>query len=218
MTRMARLRRIGRCGAIIFVLLAPGASRSDESTWAECSGPDARRRMAACSRLIETPGLDPIERSLAYALRALGYSLEGRHDLSLPDYDAAIRINPDFPTALNNRAWALFKSGRPQQGLGDVNRALDMVPLSPHALDTRAHIRQALGENALALEDYELAMRTGGERMVKLYQCGLQAAGLFEGAVDGLVSIALRRALATCVEKPECDPLPADEECRNATS
>jgi hypothetical protein len=63
-----------------------------------------------------------------------------------------------------------------------------------------------------------MAMRFGGERMVKLYQCGLQSQGLYGGDMTGRYSPELRRALESCIAKPSCDPLPADEECRRVTS
>lgn len=218
MTGQGRLRWLGRLVTLMPALLLAGAGWAGDATWSECNGPDAERRMAACTRLIETPELDPLDRSLAYAMRALAFSMMGQHALSIPDYDAALRINPEFPTALNNRAWALYKAGQASAGIANVERALELAPLSPHALDTRAHIRQVLGDSELALADYKLAMRAGGERMVKLYQCGLQVAGLYDGAIDGVVTGSLTQALAICVERDGCDPLPADEECRKATS
>ncbi len=92
-------------------------------------------------------------------MRALAYSLLGMFDKALADYDEALRIKPDFPLALNNRAWAYYKLGRPGEGLGDVQKALELSPGSPYALDTRAHIHQALGDANAAFEDYELAMQ-----------------------------------------------------------
>jgi tetratricopeptide (TPR) repeat protein len=204
--------------ALASVLVTTGRAGTAGPAAGDCFSDDNERRIAGCSRLIETPGATGSERALAYAMRALAYSLKGRYDLALPDYDAAIEAQPDFAIALNNRAWALYKSGQPAAGLDDVERALELSPHSPHALDTRAHIRQAGGEAELALADYELAMRFGGEHMVRLYQCGLQAAGLYSGEVDGLYTRALRQALEQCVASSGCDPLPADEECRKATS
>jgi tetratricopeptide (TPR) repeat protein len=221
----ARRLRAGRRGGWLFAAMAvagllasAGRAGTAEPGAGDCFSDDNERRISGCSRLIETPGATDNELALAYAMRALAYSLKGRYELALPDYDAAIKAQPDFAIALNNRAWALYKSGRAEAGLADVERALELSPHSPHALDTRAHIRQAGGESELALADYELAMRFGGEHMVKLYQCGLQAAGLYSGEVDGLYTRALRQALEACVASSACDPLPADEECRKATS
>jgi len=217
------MRRLTHCGLSIGVWVALVACLAAGSfAWAQsaadCFSDDNDRRIAGCSEIIAQPGTLPDDLSSALAMRALGYSLKGLYDLALPDYDKALSINPDFAIALNNRAWALFKSGRARQGLPDVEKSLSISPASPHAFDTRAHIRQALGNLSGALADYEMAMRFGGERMVKLYQCGLQAHGLFDGRVDGFYTRAMRDAMEACIRSENCDPLPADEECRAATS
>ena len=80
--------------------------------------------------------------------------------------------------ALNNRAWVHYKLDRLTEGMADVERSLKLTPASAHAHDTRAHIHQALGKHPAALRDYEQAVRFGGEHLVKLYQCGLEAQGI----------------------------------------
>ena len=95
--------------------------------------------------------------SQVYAMRALAYSLKGRYSTAIQDYDMAIGIQPDFAMALNNRAWAYFRWGKAAIGLPDVEQSLELSPTSPHTLDTRAHIRQALGDPAGALRDYNKA-------------------------------------------------------------
>ena len=57
-----------------------------------------------------------------------------------------------------------------------------------------------------------------GERIVRLYKCGLQAQGYDTGAAEGVYTREMRRALVSCVGKKGCDPLPPDEECRFVTS
>jgi Tfp pilus assembly protein PilF len=168
--------------------------------------------------MIETPGISPENQSTALAMRALSYSLRGAYDRAIKDYDQALNIMPDFAVALNNRAWAYFKSGRPEMGLTDVEKSLALDPSSAHTYDTRAHIKQWAGRPTAALADYERAMAFGGPRMIKLYQCGLAAAGLYKGQADGMFSNELRRAFETCVQGTTCDPLPPDEECKAATS
>ena len=195
-----------------------GAMAATSNPIAECFSENNERRIAGCSELIENPALDSGTRSLAYAMRALALSLRGALDEALPDYDMAIRLDPLSAMALNNRAWVLFKLNRLTEGLTDVERSLALAPMSPHAHDTRAHLRQALGEPEAALGDYEQAMRYGGEHLVKLYQCGLEAQGLYAGPIDGLYTSDTRTALKTCVATTTCDPLPPDEECRAATS
>lgn len=205
--------------ALAALLLAgPASVASTSNPISECFSENNERRISGCSELIESPGLDAGTKSLAYAMRALALSLNGALAEALPDYDMAIRLDPTSAMALNNRAWVLYKLDRLGEGLEDVERSLRLAPASPHAYDTRAHIRQARGEPKDALRDYEQAMRYGGEHLVRLYQCGLEAQGMYAGPIDGLYTRDLRRALEVCVASRTCDPLPADEECRAATS
>lgn len=205
--------------ATLLVALAAGVgARAQSLETHECYGEDNERRIKACSELIGSPGVSPENQSSAYAMRALSFSLKGQYDTAIRDYDQAIAIVPDFAVALNNRAWAYFKSGRAAMGLEDVEKSLALDPSSPHTYDTRAHIKQWSGQPSAALADYERAMAFGGPKMVKLYQCGLAAAGLYKGPADGYASFELRRAMESCVQSTTCDPLPPDEECKAATS
>lgn len=205
-------------GLLALATACGGALAANSNPIAECFSENNERRIAGCSELIDSPALDAGTRSLAYAMRALALSLKGALAQALPDYDMAIQLDPASAMALNNRAWVLFKLEKYTAGLADVERSLQLAPTSPHAHDTRAHIRQAMGQRGEALRDYEQAMRYGGEHLVRLYQCGLEAQGFYAGPVDGLYTRDVRRALETCVASRSCDPLPADEECRAATS
>jgi hypothetical protein len=61
-------------------------------------------------------------------------------------------------------------------------------------------------------------MSFGGERMIKMYQCGLTEHGLYKGPMDGIANKELQDAMSQCVQDTACDPLPADEECRHGVS
>jgi tetratricopeptide (TPR) repeat protein len=205
--------------AFAALLLAGGAGLAVAGDpMVDCLSDDNGRRIEGCSALIDDPELAPSRKSFAYGMRALAYSLLGKFDQAIADYDKAIDLNPNYAVALNNRAWAYFKLGRGSKGVDDVERALQLSPGSPYALDTRAHIRQAEGDAEAALADYQSAMRIGGGSMVKVYQCGLRAQGLYYGMIDGIPSQAVRRALRTCVGNRACDPLPGDQGCTPSVS
>jgi len=213
--------RLALCFLAVGILLAAAVglappARADAS--ADCFSEDIERRIAGCTALIERSDQSTADLSFAYAMRALAYSLKGRYDTAIRDYDTAIAMRPDFAVALNNRAWAYFRWGKAATGLPDVERSLELSPTSAHTLDTRAHIRQALGDPAGALRDYDKAMWYGGSRMIKLYQCGLTEARLYTGEIDGTWRPEVTQALEKCVRDKACDPLPADEHCRAATS
>jgi len=201
----------------VSVSLAAAASASDDPA-VDCFSEDIERRIEGCTALIERGELSLVNPSHVYAMRALAFSLKGRYDSAIRDYDTAIRMNPDFAVALNNRAWAYFRWGKAAMGLSDAERSLELSPTSPNTLDTRAHIYQTLGRVREALRDYDQAMAYGGPRMIRLYQCGLTEARLYKGEIDGAWRPELAEALQQCVHDKACDPLPADEFCRAATS
>jgi tetratricopeptide (TPR) repeat protein len=199
-----------------FLMAASGHAGSLDNH--DCFGRDEMRRITGCTELLQRPGLDPGLRSMAFARRALSLSLLGEYVEAIRDYDEAIRLMPNYAVALNNRAWAKYKMGRVAEAEPDVEKSLRLDPTSPHAHDTRAHVRQAQGRSDAALRDYRVAMQLGGPKMVKLYQCGLQGAGLYLGPLTGIITEPLERALAECVKSTTCDPLPPDEECKAALS
>lgn len=206
--------RFGLAAALLVALA--GAVTAEIAT--DCFSEDNERRYAGCTAIIESPTATLPEKAQAYSMRALSLSLKREYERAIQDYDEAIGLAPNFAVALNNRAWAYFKWGRGAEGLQDVEKSLRINPLSEHTWDTRAHIRQVIGNHAGAFADYEQAVVLGGPRMVRLYQCGLSASGLYRGRIDGIYNDEVRDALKTCANSRTCDPLPADEECRDPIS
>jgi len=211
-------RRYHFCGLSIIALTLISTSSFAAERAGDCFGEDMSRRIPGCTALIDGGDLSDNDLALALSARALAYSVLGKFKSAISDYDASLAIDPNSAIALNNRAWAYVRSGAPEQGVEDVEKALALMPDSPHTLDTRAHIFQSRGDTARAMRDYERAMSFGGGHIIKLYQCGLQAHGLFPGDIDGPFTTEMKKALETCVATSGCDPLPADEECRKVTS
>lgn len=204
--------------AVVLLLASFGSVSATPLEGQDCYSKDIMRRIEGCAALLKLPHLAPSVRAQAFALRALALSLLGRYNEAVADYDRSLDIQPDHAVTLNNRAWALYKMKRIAEALPDVEKSLRRDNTSPHAFDTRAHLRQARGESSAAYRDYRRAMDLGGQKMVRLYQCGLQAYGLYQGPISGIFSVSLDEALKTCVKSSECDPLPPDEECKPALS
>ncbi len=213
------MKRSGVLFATAALIMALATSvRADDANTMLCFGKDNDRRIEGCTALIEGGGMSQSLLAEVYAMRALAYSLKGEYATAIRDYDLAIEMRPGFSVALNNRAWAYFRWGKSATALPDVEESLRLEPNAAYSLDTRAHIRQTQGDPKGALNDYTKAMYFGGLEMVKLYQCGLTEARLYEGRIDGIWRRELQDALEQCVQSTTCDPLPADEHCRPATS
>ena len=100
-------------------------------------------------------------------------------------------------------------------GEAEVVAVLDgLAPGSAFAYDTRAHMRQALGDQAAAMRDYDRALFYGASQMAKLYQCGLSDLGIYTGPLDGVGGLVLFQALEKCAAMQDCDPLPPNDKCR----
>jgi tetratricopeptide (TPR) repeat protein len=205
---MTRLLAIIAVLAVAVALPAP--ARADAA--ADCFSEDLERRIQGCTELIDRRD-QSIDLSYAYAMRGLAFSIKGQYDTAIRDYDAAIALKPDFAIALNNRAWAYFRWGKAAAGLPDVEKSLQLNASSPHAFDTRAHIRHALGDPEGALSDYYSALRHGGVPIARLYQCGLRGLAFYDGEIDGVPRPELTEALRKCVHDKACDPLPPGEKC-----
>jgi tetratricopeptide (TPR) repeat protein len=213
-------RSAGWIATLAFATALAASARADDaaSSFNDCFGKDSIRRIEGCTALIEGGSAGQYQLADVYAMRALAYSLKGDYATAIKDYDIAIGMRPNFAVALNNRAWAYFRSGKADIALPDVEKSLLLEPRAAHSLDTRAHIRQVKGDPKGALHDYTKAMYFGGQEMIKLYQCGLTEARLYEGRIDGIWRRELQEAMEQCVKSTSCDPLPADEHCRPATS
>jgi tetratricopeptide (TPR) repeat protein len=197
--------------AAVLVAANLGAAADD---WTGCGGPDLDRRIASCTRLIETDGIDPALRAEAFARRGYAYLQRGQYQRAIQDNDDAIRIAPRHLAALNNRAMAYIRLGQPAKGQPDVELAMTINPRHPPLLGTRGYIRQSLGDRQGAISDHTAAMTFGGAAVVRFYQCGLRLAQLYHGPVDGVVSPELHAALGICVDQGiHCDAAKPDPEC-----
>jgi len=205
---MTRLLAIIAVLAVAVALPAP--ARADAA--ADCFSEDLERRIQGCTELIDRRD-QSIDLSYAYAMRGLAFSIKGQYDTAVRDYDSAIALKPDFAIALNNRAWAYFRWGKAATGLPDVEKSLQLNASSPHAFDTRAHIRHALGDPEGALSDYYSALRHGGVPIARLYQCGLRGLAFYDGEIDGIQRPELTEALRKCAHDKACEPLPPEEKC-----
>jgi len=68
------------------------------------------------------------------------YAAEGNYDQAVTHYLAVLKRDPGSPDAQAGLAWVMFQTGRPEQALPIVDRALQRAPDLQRALWTKANI------------------------------------------------------------------------------
>ena len=89
---------------------------------------------------------------------------------TIADYDEAIRLNPAYVDAYNNRGLARKKQGDVDGALADYDEAIRLNPAHVDAYNNRGVVRSDLGDVDGALADYDKAIRLNPEYVLVLQQ------------------------------------------------
>ena len=101
-------------------------------------------------------GTDPV----IHRVRALVHEALGEHSRAVEAYARALARRRD-PTTLGYRGWAYLRTGAVELALADFEEVLRSHATDADALCGRGQVRAFRGENALALEDAEAALKHG---------------------------------------------------------
>ena len=106
-----------------------------------------------------TEGID--NNLAARAWFSIGYHLggQGKHKETIAAYTEAIRLNPKFAAAYNNRGLAEAKMKRYQTAIGDYNKALHLNPNLAETYNNRGNAMNNLGQKEAAIADFDEAIR-----------------------------------------------------------
>jgi len=107
--------------------------------------------------------LRPGDARLHHALGGMLYSSR-RPAEALASYEAAVRLQPAYVEAYNDRGLALQALGRHAEALASYSTALALRPNYPEACYNRANAHAMLGAFAAAAEDYRKAIESGLRR------------------------------------------------------
>jgi protein O-mannosyl-transferase len=79
---------------------------------------------------------------------------------ALEQYEAALKLNPEYADVWNNRGNALAVSGRPADAVASFDKAISLQP-APNMYFNRGMARNALGDRAGACADWQKAQQLG---------------------------------------------------------
>lgn len=88
-------------------------------------------------------------------------------------FEKAIKVLPDDPDLIHDRAVCLFNLGEKKAALAELNRALDLQPDYSYRYASRAYMRSALKDVEGAIEDYKKAIELDPEDAISMNNLGL---------------------------------------------
>jgi tetratricopeptide (TPR) repeat protein len=133
---------------------------------------------AAIAKLDTAIAIDQ-EQARAFYNRGYARFALRQYDKAIADYDVAIRLEPGLGVAYVNRALARTLEGWDLvKALADSDEALKLQPLNLDIRETRGFIYLKLGDPALALHEYDLALDADPQRALALYGRGVAKIGV----------------------------------------
>jgi tetratricopeptide (TPR) repeat protein len=111
---------------------------------------------------------------LAFYNRGYVHFSRKQYELAIADYSSAIDLDATFAIAYNNRCLALVLAGRNvTEAMVDCDKAFALTPNSVDVRDTRGLIYLKSGKPALAIAEYDAALKLDPKRALALYGRGL---------------------------------------------
>jgi tetratricopeptide (TPR) repeat protein len=169
-------------GAVILVLVVglaiwrfmPGPSApaavADSSTpippdqetdplWKKCESPDQNTVIDGCGAIIAANTETPQNLATARSNRGFAYHNTNRNDLALPDFNEAIRLNPNDPAGYEGRGAVEINSGAIDQAAADYNTEIRLAPNASGGYKGRADVDANRGDWPAALADNNKALQ-----------------------------------------------------------
>ncbi len=99
----------------------------------------------------------------------------GKRNEAIADYDQAIRLNPKYAVAYNNRGNARSVQGDKQRAINDFDQAIRLNPNFAAAYNNRGNTRAAIGDKQGAISDLQQAAKIfQKQKNTELYQQVMQ--------------------------------------------
>ena len=99
------MRAIAFAGAALLALATPAVAQLPQSVIDACWSADTpeEARVGYCTRVIGSGELAPKDLAGAYFKRGVAYHSLKQYDRAIDDYSQAIRLDPNYAFAYNNR-------------------------------------------------------------------------------------------------------------------
>jgi tetratricopeptide (TPR) repeat protein len=153
------VRGIGWIAVTAAVLLAAPARADASGAWDDCRGNDFKLAVQACTATLRDGALSGADLAMAYGDRGFAYERLDQLDKAIADFDAAIRLKPDYALAFGGRGLAYDNKGDTDRAIADYSQALRLKPDLTEALNNRAKVYFDRGDLTKAMADFSQAIR-----------------------------------------------------------
>ena len=178
-------------GALVWAAPALAMTKL-EIACAGSAGATIEQRIAACTRLIKI-ARTPHDRAVAFNNRGGAFYYAGKVERAMEDYEQAIKLDPFYAHAYNNRCWSGAVLGRTEQAAADCSKVLKLYNVA-NTFENRGFIYLKRGEFDRAIADYEAGLRLDPPNKADfLYGRGL--AKEKKGDASGAADIAAAKAI-----------------------
>lgn len=149
--------------AVILTSALPGevTAQTLPQAWVWCRDHDPDTLIRGCSAIIRSGRETPENLARAHFNRGRAWSDRGEYARAMQDFDEAIKLDPNYPDALNSRALAWRGLGQNERAMADFDLAIKLDPNYAIALFNRGLTEQALGRPDAAEKDFARAKETG---------------------------------------------------------
>lgn len=146
------------------------------------------------SHCIEKGGLENENGAVAYLGRGNANRELGRMQEAMRDFDAALRLKPDYGEAYHVRGNANRQMGRSEAAIKDYSSALRLIPDNIRAYNNRGRTYAKLGQYDQAVADFRKKWQIAPETVRKDQKLFVRQ-GYYDGPLDGQVSEGTLKAL-----------------------
>jgi tetratricopeptide (TPR) repeat protein len=171
------------------------AQSDRDARW--CRGEDGatlEQTLAGCTAVIARRTDTPKQIAAAYSLRGGAMYYKGDLVRALADYDEAIKLDPGFARAFNNRCWARAVVGRVQEAVADCDESLRLEPNVANTLENRGFAWLKMGQYDRSIADYDAGLKLNPDNKAD-YLYGRGLAKLKKGDASGAADVAAAKAL-----------------------
>jgi len=203
---------LGAAAVSAATLLAPALSASAQTDqqveWCNGEGNATRElSISGCTAMIQSGAYMGEELAIVFNNRGIAYFKSGQFESAIQDYDQAIRLRPNFLSALISRGFAYLNMRNYGAAVEAFDAALNAYPENAPSIYGRALVKRANGDAAGANADIAAAQRLDPAIAQELAALGVtpQAPPEFAGLSPSAAPVS------AAPEEPSATPQPAGE-------